>query len=197
MGIGFHLPPPTNNGTPVPPNALNQKIFDSKSLFNQGDAQAVITDYRIRCHYERDYHRYMMGIASPGGFQNNTAAFVQLASETLLWVADWTGARFLQKPMVPDPTNVGAGWVLMDVWLDPAEIVLSQDGTSPLYRLTGTYIFGQQNPGQNFYSNVSIPAAPWFINDGIASLRSISAADLDNGTILQPKSAILQGLGTH
>lgn len=177
---------------------INPAIYDDLSLYNQEDSESVITDFEIHHHYERDLHLYMMGIASPQGFQGNRAAFVQLASPTLMWIADWTGARFLEKPMVPDPISVSSEWVLMDVWMNPAQIVIGQDGTTPLFRLTGTYIFGHQNPGPNFYSNVSFPVAPWFTSTGFVSLRSINAGDLDKTGLLEPSTiagGLLGGVG--
>lgn len=157
---------------------IDPNLFDTAGLYNQEDSPAVITDYRIQHHYERDLGIYMLGIASPKGFQGASAAFIQTAAPTLLWIADWTAARFLQKPMVPDPNAVNSNWILMDVWLNPADIIVGQDGTTPLIRLTGTYIYGHQNPGSNFFSNVMFPVAPWFVSDGFASLRSISVEDL-------------------
>lgn len=163
-------------------------LIDELGLYNQEDSESVITDFHIHHHYERDLHIYMMGIASPQGFGGNKASFVQLASPTLLWIADWTGARFLSKPMVPDPTTVSEEWILMDVWMNPAQVVIGQDGTTPLFRLTGTYIFGHQNPGKNFYSDVVFPVAPWFTSTGLASLRAISASDLDKTGLLEPST---------
>lgn len=174
---------------------IDQAIFDELGLYNEENEQSVITDFHIHHHYERDNHIYMVGIASPQGFQGNTAAFVQLASPTLLWIADWTGARFLEKPVVPDPTTVNNEWVLMDVWMNPAQIVIGQDGTTPLFRLTGTYIFGHKNPGPNFYSNVVFPVAPWFTATGFISLRAISASDLDKTGLLEPSTIAGGGAG--
>ncbi len=165
------------------PPYIAPNLTDMSALYNEGLLPSVVTDFHIHNHYERDNHRYMMGISSPGGFNGASVAFVQLAAPTLLWVADWTGCRFLEKAMIPDPTAVTDDWVLLDSWLEPAQIIIAPNGTTPLFRITGTYVFGNQNPGTAFYSNVTYPVAPWFNSTGITSLRTISPGDLVPGLI--------------
>src|SRR5689334_19409335 len=114
-----------------------QLLNIQNSLYDLGDDPAVTTDFRIKHHYEKDQHRYMLGVTSPGGFQGKSVAFVQLAAQTVLWVADWTGCRFLKKAMVPDPANVNPGWVLLDAWLEPFMVAVSPNGSAPLYRVSG------------------------------------------------------------
>jgi len=152
-------------------------VKDTNSIINQGNNQSVITDYRVRSRFERDFRRYQLGITSPTGFLGRTAAFVQLAAPTLLWVVDWTGCSFLDKPSVPDPYTVGLGWVLLDACLEPAAVTVAVDGSTPLYRLTGTYVFGHELPGPLVYSNVRFPVAPWI--DGTNLIVTIAATDLD------------------
>lgn len=162
----------------------------SPSLFNQGDSQSVITDFRIKHHYQRDGHVYQLGITSPSGFKGQSAAFVQLAAPTLLWVVDWTGCRFYQKAMIPDPDAIESGWVLLEAWLEPFMVVIAANGTTPLYRCSGVYIYGHKNPGPKIYNNTAYPVAPW-VND-TSIIRTIDANDLQK-YLLEPRTKKLDG----
>lgn len=183
---------PTGVSSNPPYTDPNLPTSDSASLYDKGNDQDVITDFRIHSRYERDYHRYLMGVTSTVGFLGSSAAIVQLAAPTLLWVVDWTGCRFLQKAMLPDPTTVGSVWTLLDAMLEPAAIILAPNGTTPLFRLTGTYVFGCTNPGANFFDNVVYPVVPWFNSTGISSLRTISVSDLDS-TLLSTVASSVTG----
>jgi len=145
--------------------------YDAKYLPG-ADPQAVWTDYKIRSRYENDQHVYMMGITSPGiiagspGLGTRTtgsltgAAFVQLAAPTLLWVADWTAAKFKEIPSIPEFV-VGGGWVLMDVHFEPGMLVVGADGVTPLYRISGTYVYGHTNPSARVFPDVVFTRPPW------------------------------------
>lgn len=190
------LDPTSNNLNPVP-------YDDSSALYSQSNAQDVVTDFKITYRYEQDYHRYMMGISSPGGFNNMTAAFVQLTAPTLLWIVDWTGLRALKRAMIPDPSVVNPGWLLLDASLEPYMVILAPNGTTPMYRLSGTYIYGRINTGPDFTSNLSkhvYPIAPWIIDqegtngqDGYIA-RVIDATDLQS-FLLEPAQALAGPIG--
>lgn len=137
---------------------------------------AFFTDYKVHGHYENDKHIYMMGVTSPSGYKGMSAAFVQLAQPTTLWIADWTACKTGEQPEIPDPDLLvgfrtpGAGnllgkWVLMDDHLEPAEIVVGPDGVTPLYRLSGTYVYGCTSASEVPSDDVTFPLVPWLQNN--------------------------------
>jgi len=128
----------------------------------------VWIDYKIVNRLERDQHAYMMGITSPGGFQGNSVAFVQLAAPTELWIADWTALRLNQQPPPPDPTPL-PGWVLLDTHIETAAVIVGPDGITPMYRISGTYFYGKQNPtaGYGGVFNDLCFGRPGFLQDNI------------------------------
>lgn len=129
---------------------------------NTTDDQNIFADYEIRNRYEGDKHVYMMGITSPGGFQGKSVAFCQLAAPTTLWMVDWTACKWNTPPLVPDPNDpADPEWILMDVITEPAQIIIGRDGVTPIYRLSGTYVYGHTNPDQ---ANIYFPRPP-FIAD--------------------------------
>lgn len=121
----------------------------------------IFTDYVITNRFEKDYHRYMMGITSPNGFQGNRAAFVQLASPTLLWIADWTVARYNEQPPIPDPESADPNWILLDEHPELFLLTVSPDGATPRYRISGTYVYGHTNPSVQTVNDVNFPRPPF------------------------------------
>ena len=121
---------------------------------------SLFTDYIINCRYESDKHVYMLPLATSRGFQGNKAAFVQLAASTLLWICDWTSCRWLKKRKVPVAKPINKFWVLLDEHLEPGMITVGPDGTTPLYRLSGTYIWGCTDPDS---VTISHPLPPTLI----------------------------------
>ena len=130
-------------------------------LAAEEEGLALFTDYEVNNRYEKDNHVYMMPIASPGGFQGHSVSFVQLASATLLWISDWTAARLLKQPVAPDPTVSDGNWILLDVHLEPGMVTVGPDGATPLYRISGTYVYGHVNPSRDIANNVSFSRPPW------------------------------------
>lgn len=155
------------------------------------NANQVFMDLMYCNRYEGDAHRWMLGISSPNGFQGASTAFVQLAAPTLLWICDWTVAQYNTVPQVPDPFSVGSEWVLLDMHVEPAMLGLAPDGGSPLYRISGTYVFGHKNPG-NFSNYQTSPFAiaafpkPQWMADTFT--RTVPAASLTAG-LATPQAA--------
>lgn len=142
---------------------------------------AIYIDYIARNRYEGDYHRYMMGITSPGGFQGKSVAFCQLAAKTLLWVSDWTALREGYPPDIPDPESKNENWILLDVIPETGTPTLKPDGATVLYRISGTYVYGCVNPNANIYKDVVFCVPPWM--------------DVSKGVIRQmPDGSIKQGI---
>ena len=161
---------------------------DSLGRYNPSTGHGTWVDYLIMSRYEGDPHVYMMGVTSPNGFVNgtddagnpilDTVSFCQLASKTLIWIMDWTASKSHEKPDIPDPTSNDPNWVLLDDWYEPAQEVLDADGQSPLWRISGTYIYGHRRPNAKTILNVNFPRPPW-MKDYID--RTISTAVLKPG----------------
>ncbi len=139
---------------------------------NEGASSAAWDDYLITNRYEKSQCRYMMGVTSPDGFSNQGSiqkvAFAQLASPTLLWMVDFTAMRTGQKPNIPNP-NVGrisqkGEWILLSEHLEPLMVTLAADGDTPIYRISGTYIYGNTAPDFYLSRDINFPRAPWLEN---------------------------------
>lgn len=146
-------------------------------------------DFYIQSRYEGDYHRYMAGMTSPGGFRGGTAAFFQLAAPTLLWIVEWTAAKWLEVPEIPDP-NIsqsanGGGWVLLDTWFETSGLSADGTGHNVLYRISGTYVYGQKSPPASLINSVSFPRMPMWKD---VFQRTVPASSLVQGltTVNQP-----------
>lgn len=125
------------------------------------DGGFIWTDYEINNRYESDKKIYMMGITSPGGFNGASVAFAQIASPTLLWICDWTASRFNKQPIAPNSASVNTNWILLDEHLEPAMLVVGEDGVTPYYRLSGTYVYGNLNPSAIVANDISFTRPPW------------------------------------
>lgn len=134
---------------------------EDTAFVEEGDAANIYIDYEINSRYEKDGHKYSLGITSPNGFDGASVAFVQLAAPTLLWIVDWTVCRLNTPPDIPDPNPSDANWVLLDDFWEPAKIAVMADGQTPVYRLTGTYIYGHKNPNIHTHKDVHFPRPPW------------------------------------
>jgi len=130
----------------------------------QPTPQTVFTDYVVNSRFEKDFHRYMLGMTTPTGFVRGTAAFVQLAAPTLLWVVDWTACRTAVMPVIPSTVTYDRNWVLLDEHVEPSMLTLAPDGVTPVYRISGTYVYGHQNPNLLINRNVYYPRPPWMQN---------------------------------
>ena len=171
---------------PIPPD-------DSNALYSvASDPLSIYTDYEIRNYYENDRITYMLGMSSPGGFNGQSVAAAQLASPTLLWLADWTAARTNSIPEVPDPFSVSSAWVLLDVQLELAKLTLMADGVTPLYRISGTYAFGCLNPDDNAFNNINFPRPPWLLDQ---FTRTVSLNQLKDNLITAGITVTLKGGG--
>lgn len=130
--------------------------------------QSIFIDYDIQSRYEGDRHIYMMGLSSPEGAAQNdrSAAFVQLASPTLLWIVDWSVAKWAEAPEYPNSFPNPAGpWVLLDEHYEPTMLMLATDGVTALYRISGTYVYGHKNPDPlDLSSHVQFSRPAWMLD---------------------------------
>ena len=160
-----------------PPLIFGTARGDSSAKFFTNYA-GVITDYEVRSKYYKDGHVYALGCASPAGFRGVTTAFVQLSSSVLLWIADWTVQSNGAEPIIPSPflvsqkfgfRTIGARgdpiWILMDEHYEAAQIELDGDGITPIYRLSGIYVFGCLNPSSVTVRDIVFPKSP-YVKDG-------------------------------
>jgi hypothetical protein len=131
---------------------------DDNNALYVPETSGIFSDYVINSRYEKDWHIYMMPITSPNGFQGASVAFAQLASFTALWIVDWTAERAGDQPKVPQPWSNDPNWVLMDEHYGPSMLSLMGDGVTPIWRLSGTYVYGAKNPStaMPYY-----PRPPW------------------------------------
>jgi hypothetical protein len=155
-------------------------------ISNAGGGTGVWQDYYITSSYEGNPHVYMMGVTSPGGFSTNldangnpiaaTVAFVQLVSKTLLWVVDWTAARWKDKPVIPNKQSQDPNWVLLDERLEPVMETRGPDGDTPLYRISGTYVYGHLAPNTDTLRNANFPRPPWLEESNKRKLQDMPVA---------------------
>lgn len=142
-------------------------VTDNQSQFKHvGLFPSIFSDYEIRHKYESDKHIYMLPITSPDGFLNQSVAFARLASATLLWIVDWTVSKIREQPEIPDPYGVaaatGSNWILMDEHLEPVMLMLLPDGKTPIYRISGTYVYGNRNPNATLVNDIRFSRPPYF-----------------------------------
>lgn len=161
---------------PVEPNDMGGKFINTEN--------GIWDDYMIVSRYEQDQHLYMMGVTSPSGFQSSTGsakvALAQLAYPTLLWIVDWTAQRRDEKPTIPPPFIVGEpNWVLMDEFIEPGMIVVPADGSTPIFRISGTQVFCNTKPDPILIRNARFTKPPWL--DTSTFDRSVPEALWENG----------------
>ncbi len=141
------------------------EFTDQKAAFINTE-NGVWDDYAIVSRFEQDRHLYMMGVTSPNGFQSSSSgrskvAFAQLAYPTVLWIIDWTAQRTNQKPTIPKPELQDPNWVFLDEFLEPGMIVVMADGEVPVYRISGTMIYGHKSPENFVMLNAKFTLPPW------------------------------------
>lgn len=150
---------------------------DSQSSKFREDSPGVWTDYRINNYYENDLHIYMLGVTSPDGFNGDTASFVQLTAPTLLWICDWTACRFGVEPVRPNPNLKDGNWILLDKKYIPVMIVVGPDGVTPLYRISGTFVYGHKKPSSQVTDNMNYPIAAWLEDSFERRVQSVNEAN--------------------
>lgn len=141
---------------PITPDDEAAKYEDASA-----EPSAIYPHYTAHNYFERDHHRYIMPIASPYGFKGASAAFVQLAQSTLVLVSNWTVLRAKIFPQAPDPDLSDSDWVLLDEHYNLPSITVIGDGVTPLYRISGTYVYGHKNPSSLTSDELVFPRPPW------------------------------------
>ena len=162
---------PNQNSYPTPPAVTVQVMSesDAAALFKDTDGtvdtSAVWTDYIVQNRYEDNRRIFMMANTIPGDYSpsllQGKVSFVQIAQPTLLWIADWTAARWKKRPKIPNPTVQDTRWVLLHKIIEPANATLGPNGVDPLYRISGTYIYGHKNPLEDPISLMNFGRPAW------------------------------------
>lgn len=138
---------------------------DNDAKFKPQESTSSFTNYIIHNRYEKDSHRYMAGVTSPGGFQGNSVAFFATENPTLLWISDWTACKWRNPPEIPAPVLADKDWVLLDEHYEPYRLGIARDGVTPLYRISGTYVYGKRNPQAVTVKDLIFPRPPWLQNE--------------------------------
>jgi hypothetical protein len=140
----------------------NEGAADAIGEFQSPPQDGVVyDDYFGENRYEKDSHLYMLGITSPGGFQGASVAFVRLASQTLLWVCEWTAQKTNGIPEIPSPTVSDPNWVLLDDYWSTPYLYYMGDGLSPVYRINGVFFYGHKNPHPQTHKDITFQLPPW------------------------------------
>lgn len=157
--------------------------YDDDNAKVKNEPKLIYTDAQLNNKYEKDRHIYMLGMTSPGGFQGASVAFVQLAAPTLLWISRWTLCSFFSQPKSPNPISNNPDWILMDDHYEPGTVIVGPDGVTPLYRISGTYVYGHRNPAEVTVNNINFARPPWLEDAFDRSMpESKLQQDLINGT---------------
>ncbi len=149
--------------------------------------RSIFLEYRVENRFESDKHIYMLPVAAAAGTPTftaggGTAAFCQLAAPTLLLISDWTALKSLERPQIPTPA-IGSRWILLDEHHEPAMVILGADGVTPVYRQSGTYVFGCLDPSPLTIQDIAFGQPPWLIADGDVP-RTVDPSQLFDGLIL-------------
>lgn len=182
--------PYTSDNPETPPQSVpvalvtqgDVTLDDNEGQYVTDPDGAGWTDYEIRSHYEEDRHIYMGGVSSPQPFQGASASFVQLTAHTLLWIVQWTAARLTLPPKAPNPESVDPRWILMDRHIELPNMILGPDGVTPLWRISGVYVYGCTNPNEEALNDMAWPRPPW--------VKDVFTRDL------QPSVVLMNGLIT-
>lgn len=102
---------------------------------------------------------------------------MKLSTSTEVLVCTWTGCQWNDVPNAPDPESLSSNWVLLDDWWEAVTIITASDGTTPLYRLSGVFIYGCLDPNILTWQDVEFPLAPW-LDPSKFPVRFVSQADL-------------------
>lgn len=157
IGYEDHVPTIEISIANVEADAPDSPLFGKVATSAKTEPSGITTDYQIRSYYESDGHKYMFGVTATG----NSPSIVQLAGKTLLWICDWTASKLKLPPTIPNPSAISSKWVLLDEHYVPVSVITTNDGQFPLYRISGTYIYGCIAPDSKTYNDVNFPIGAW------------------------------------
>lgn len=178
---------------------VEAEIIVNDISFDEGESESPVLEnggvlqpyYKITNRYERDLHKYMMGINSPGGFQGASVAFVQLASPTLLWIAEWAATTIGGKPDIPNLKVRNPNWELLDEWHYPGMIDVMKNGQTLFYPHAGVYVYAHKNPSADMLDDINYACPPWI--DPNAASQTVESDQLDDDMIQDEDMPIAGG----
>jgi hypothetical protein len=198
--------PSLNSGVQAAPPAVGVKAAEvsvgkvTNSDIGLGTYPSVMAadpglhpDYDIYSRYVKDRHRWYGGVSSPGGFQGNSAVVFQLAAPKLFWICYWTGLKVGYQPKIPDIVPVDPKWVLIDEEYTLHNVDTAGNDFSPLYRISGVYMYGHLSPDPETLNNARFGIPPYLANVFDRTMPvTLRTANLIDGTA----TSKIPGLGT-
>jgi hypothetical protein len=130
--------------------------------------------------YAHRHGRYMAGISSPNGFNGQSVAFFQMWNPTLLLISDWTAQASNRQPEIPNPEPQDSDLVLLGDFPELRNVEVAGDSVTPVYRISGVYVYGFKNPKASVYEDAVYPRPPWLKDDFDRSVRE----DAPQGNII-------------
>lgn len=134
---------------------------DSQAAYLGDDQDSSWRDCRVHNHYSHNLTRYVLGVTAEEDVTGDTSAFVQLSKGWLIWIADWTISRAGKVPPVPDTVPADIMWKLLDYKYQLNHITLAADGITPVYRISGTYVYGHRKPSVKALLDARVARQPW------------------------------------
>jgi hypothetical protein len=107
----------------------------------------------------------------------------QLAAPTLLWVMEWTACQWNSQPFVPDPTPASSNWEILDAQPSLEMITLGPDGSTPLYRVSGVYVYACLQPSPTVWQDVIFGRPPWMDATNVSRTMPLGRLIQDLGNI--------------
>jgi hypothetical protein len=167
---------------PVIPNTQSAISTTESSL-------GISEHYELQTAYTTDYHTIPLPtVGSP------FCSFAVLAPPTMTKAVSFSATRWDQPPTAPNPQTIDPNNVLLHTVYNPEAAQLGPDGQTPIYRLTGTYIYGIQDPTQVVLSAGALPyvasafgnALYTIFSNGIIDAGARTATLVTGGFLGQP-----------
>lgn len=158
---------PTVGAEPNPNADIREEVMTIDSVMlayvpvNENNQSSIFTDYIVNNRYYDNERIYMGGLTSPEGFQGQSVGFCQLSNRVALWCCDWTASRYNEMPEIPKRASNDSNWIFLFAAPETNNLLLAADGTTPLYRISGTYYYGCKNPPTEIFDLVIFPKPPW------------------------------------
>jgi hypothetical protein len=122
----------------------------------------IYGDYNISEAYETDYHTLQMPKATTA---DHNASFAVVAQPTMKKVVNWTATKANDWPDLPKAETSDPNEILLFKYVTGRNIELAADQLTPVYIITGRYIYAYVDPDLvNMYVGVP-PYVDWPISD--------------------------------
>jgi hypothetical protein len=130
-------PPPVVQVFPanILPSSSNR--YSSKS--NEG----MYTQVKIDSYIETHHGNYQAPLADQGD-SNETCSIVSLHQPYTRRVVEWEAERIGSVPKIPSFVSSDPNQVLMESLINPAELLIIEDGQTPTFKVTGRYLYAMR-----------------------------------------------------